>query len=93
MSVDPVVLGELMKHTFVSTATGPIYIVFISCGGFRCDTIEFLLSPTRDAIAAKLFLQLALRSGAHIRPRVINVDGHQAYAQAITELKRNGGAK
>jgi transposase-like protein len=28
------------------------------------DTIEFLLSPKRDAIAAKHFLQLALRSGA-----------------------------
>ena len=54
------------------------------------DTIDFLLSPKRDAIAAKLFLQLALRSGTRIRPRVINVDGHQAYAHAITELKRDG---
>jgi transposase-like protein len=54
------------------------------------DTIDFLLSPKRDAIAAKLFLQLALRGGACIRPRVINVDGHQAYAHAITELKRDG---
>jgi transposase-like protein len=53
------------------------------------DTIDFL-SPKRDAIKAKLFLQLALRSGAHIRPRVINVDGDQAYAHAITELKRDG---
>ena len=54
------------------------------------DTIDFLLSPKRDAVAAKLFLQLTLRNGAQIRPRVINVGGHQAYAQAITELKRNG---
>jgi transposase-like protein len=54
------------------------------------DTIDFLLSPKRDAVAAKLFLQLALRSGARIRPRVINVDGHQAYAHAIAELKCNG---
>jgi transposase-like protein len=45
------------------------------------DTIDFLLSPKRDAVAAKLFLQLALRNGAQIRPRVINVGGHQAYAQ------------
>jgi transposase, IS6 family len=43
----------------------------------------FLLSPKLDAVAAKLFLQLALRSGARIGPRVINVDGHQAYAQAM----------
>ena len=35
-------------------------------------------------------MQLALRSGAHVRPRVINVDGHPAYAHAITELKREG---
>ena len=54
------------------------------------DTIDFLLSPKRDAIAAKLFLRLALRSGAQTRPRVITVDGHQAYAHAITELKREG---
>ena len=54
------------------------------------DTIDFLLSPKRDAVAAKLFLQLTLRSGARIRPRVINVDGHQAYAHAITEPKRSG---
>jgi transposase-like protein len=53
-------------------------------------TIDFLLSPKRDAVAAKLFLQLALRSGARIHPRVINVDGHQSYAQAITELRRDG---
>src|SRR5512138_1642180 len=30
------------------------------------DTIDFLLSPNRDALAAKLFLQLALRSGARM---------------------------
>jgi hypothetical protein len=54
------------------------------------DTIDFLLSPERGALGAKLFLRLALRSGAQIGPRVINVDGHQAYAHAITELKRDG---
>ena len=36
-------------------------------------TIEFMLSPKRDLIAATLFLRLAL-SGAGPRPRVINVD-------------------
>jgi len=54
------------------------------------DTIDFLLSPKRDAVAARFFLQLALRCGARIRPCVINVDGHQAYAHAINELRRNG---
>jgi IS6 family transposase len=52
-------------------------------------TIEFLLSPNRDLVAAKGFLRLAL-SAARARPRVINVDGHAAYASAIGELKRTG---
>ena len=53
------------------------------------DTIDFLLSPNRDLIAAKCFLRLALSAG-RIRPRVINVDGHPAYASAIGELKQAG---
>ena len=54
------------------------------------DTIDFLLSPNRDLTAAKLFLRLALSGTGGIRPRVINVDGHPAYARAIMELKRSG---
>ena len=53
------------------------------------ETIEFMLSPKRDLVAAKLFLQLAL-SGGGVSPRVINVDGHPAYASAISELKQSG---
>jgi IS6 family transposase len=53
------------------------------------ETIEFMLSPKRDLIAAKLFLRLAL-SGGGLRTRVINVDGHPAYASAISELKQTG---
>src|SRR5919199_6635541 len=53
------------------------------------EAIEFMLSPKRDLIAAKLFLRLALSGGAPW-PRVINVDGHPAYAGAITELKQSG---
>jgi transposase-like protein len=53
------------------------------------ETIEFMLSPKRDLIAAKLFLRLAL-SGGGPSPRVINVDGHPAYASAITQLKQSG---
>ncbi len=52
------------------------------------DTIDFLLSPYRDRIAAKGFLQLAL--SGRIRPRVINVDGHPAYPSVINELRRTG---
>ena len=52
------------------------------------ETIEFMLSPKRDLVAAKLFLRLAL-SGHAASPRVINVDGHPAYDRAITELKQS----
>ena len=54
------------------------------------ETIDFMLSPKRDLTAAKLFLQLALSTNSGIRPRVINVDGHPAYARAIAELKQSG---
>src|SRR5215217_7164982 len=53
------------------------------------ETIEFMLSPKRDLIAAKLFLRLALSGGAS-PPRVINVDGHPAYPSADAELKQSG---
>ena len=54
------------------------------------DTIDFMLSPKRDLTAARLFLRLALTGTGGIRPRVINVDGHPAYARAIAELKQSG---
>jgi len=45
------------------------------------DTIDFLLSPTRDAGAAKRFFQKALRSANHPRPRVINLDGNPCLSE------------
>jgi transposase-like protein len=54
------------------------------------DTIGFMLSPKRDLTAARLFLRLALSGTSGIRPRVINVDGHPAYARAIAEWKQSG---
>jgi IS6 family transposase len=54
------------------------------------DTVDFMLSPNRDAIAAKHFLRWALTRAGEIRPRVINVDGHPAYPPVIADLKRAG---
>ena len=53
-------------------------------------TKDFMLSPKRDLVAAKHFLQLALWHTREAPPRVINVDGHPAYATAIAELKQSG---
>jgi transposase, IS6 family len=58
----------------------------VSRRGFGWDTIHFMLSPNRDLVAAKHLLQLALHRTGRVRPRVINVDGHLAYATAISEL-------
>jgi transposase, IS6 family len=55
-----------------------------------CATIDFLLSATRDGVAAKRFLQKALRSPGHPRPRVINVDGNPSYPKAVSDLMRSG---
>src|SRR3954452_1128265 len=53
-------------------------------------TIDFLLSATRDAVAAKRFLQKALRSPGHPRPRVITWTGTQHTPKAISDLKQSG---
>jgi transposase-like protein len=55
------------------------------------NTIDFVLSPRRDFIAARAFLQLAVAQAGRIQPGVINVDGHPAYPAAIEDLKRSGG--
>jgi transposase-like protein len=51
-------------------------------------TIECMLSPNRDLIAAKMFLRLALFSLSSLR--VINVDGRPAYRSTINELAQSG---
>jgi transposase-like protein len=41
------------------------------------ETIDFLLSPKRDLMAAKMFLRVALSGKGDRSPRVINVDEHR----------------
>jgi transposase, IS6 family len=64
--------------------------LFISSGRFYWRDHRFLLSANRDAVAAKHFLQIALRSPGHPRPRVINVDRNPSYPRAVAELKASG---
>jgi transposase-like protein len=54
------------------------------------ETIDFMLSPKRDAVAATHFLQMALCRTGEVQPRVISVDGHASYPAAMEELKRSG---
>lgn len=50
-------------------------------------TLEFLLSATRDAEAAKRFFLKALTAPHATTPRVITVDKNAAYPKALNELK------
>src|SRR3546814_2864857 len=53
----------------------------------RGDTIDFYLSPTRSAKAAKRFLGKALRGLKHWeKPATLNTDKAPSYGAAITEL-------
>ena len=53
------------------------------------NTLEFLLSPTRDAVAAKQFFQKTLEASHTVSPRVITVDKNAAYPKAFNELKED----
>ena len=53
----------------------------------RGNTLEFLLSPTRDAQAAKRFFAQTLAASHTSTPRVITVDKNAAYPKALKELK------
>jgi IS6 family transposase len=55
------------------------------------NTIDFYLSPTRNAKAAKRFLRKALNGlKAWEKPKVINTDKAPTYGIAISELKTEG---
>jgi len=49
-------------------------------------TLDFLLTGSRDAQAAKRFFR-ALKAVHNQEPRVINLDKNAAYSKAIDELK------
>jgi len=51
------------------------------------STVEFYLSPQRDAAAAKQFFRKALAAANHPRPRAINFYGNSSYANVVSKLK------
>jgi transposase, IS6 family len=54
------------------------------------QTIDFLLSPKRDAAAARRFFRKALKQEHTVNPRTITVDKNAAYPVAVKALKRGG---
>ena len=51
------------------------------------NTLDFLLTAKRDALAAKRFFRKTLKAVHTSTPRVITVDKNPAYPKAIKELK------
>ena len=58
--------------------------------GVKQFTLEFHLSVTRNAQAAKRFFAKALGASHMVTPRVITVDKNAAYPKAVKELKAAG---
>ena len=54
------------------------------------NTLDFLLSATRDAKAAERFFRKALRASHTVPPRVITVDKNAAYPPAFEALQQAG---
>ena len=54
------------------------------------QTIDFLLSPKRDAAAARHFFRKALKQSHTVSPRTITVDKNAAYPIATKAMKREG---
>ena len=54
------------------------------------NTLDFVLSPTRDWEAAKRFFLKTLAASRSSEPRVINVEKNAAYPKAFNELKAEG---
>jgi transposase-like protein len=55
------------------------------------QTVDFLLSPKRDAAAAKRFFRKALRQPHTVNPRTITVAKNAAYPIATKAMKQGGG--
>jgi transposase-like protein len=77
-----------MDETYVRIAGRWMYLfrAVDSCG----ETVDFYLSETRDAEAAKIFLKKALANPDNRPPRVFCRDGLRSYPAAIRELQAEG---
>jgi transposase-like protein len=53
-------------------------------------TVDFLLSPTRNVAAAKIFLRKTMKVSRRLPPEEIVVDGNPTYPIAVRALQREG---
>ncbi len=81
----PVWVSWRMDETYIKVK-GQWYYLYRAVDS-QGNTLEFLLSPTRNAQAAKRFFSKALAAPHISTPRVITVDKNAAYPKAFKELK------
>ena len=74
-----------VDETYVSVKGASMYLyrAVDSDGNTVGNTVEFMLSSTRDGVSAKRFFRKALRARHTVRPRVVNVDKNPSYPKAI----------
>ncbi len=77
-----------VDETYVKVKT--VWMDLYRAVASRGNTLEFRLSPTRDAEAAKAFFAKTLAAPHTSTPRVITVDKNAASPKAISELKAGG---
>jgi transposase-like protein len=76
-----------VDETYVRVKGKSVYLYrAVDAGG---QTIDFLLSPKRDAAAARRFFRKALKQAHTVNPRTITVDKNAAYPIATKAMKRN----
>jgi DDE domain len=77
-----------VDETYVKVKT--VWMYLYRAVDSQGNTLEFLLSPTRDAEAAKRFFAKTLTAPHTTTPRVITVDKNAAYPKAFHELQAEG---
>src|SRR5436305_9916755 len=77
-----------VDETYVKIKT--VWMYLYRAVDWQGKTLEFLLSPTRDAEAAKSFFAKTLAAPHIIPPRVINVAQNASYPKAFKELYTEG---
>ena len=77
-----------VDETYIRVKDQWVYLYrAVDAGG---QTIDFLLSPKRDAAAARRFFRKALKQPHTVNPRTITVDKNAAYPIATRAMKRDG---